>query len=404
MPGRDHFEELDAVDPLRHLRQRFRLPPGLVYLDGNSLGPLPSPVPDAVRRTVEDEWGDDLIASWNQHGWWELPRRIGARIAKLIGVPPSTVVAGDATTISLYKAVFAARRLRPHRDVILTDSGNFPTDLYALGSVADQTGAHLVTVAPEEVEDRIGEDVAVIALTHVDYRTGRRHHLAALTRAARAAGAVSVWDLSHSVGAMDLDLSEADMAIGCGYKYLNGGPGAPSFLYVNERHHHDFLNPIAGWWGHDDPFAMDGSFRPAPGIGRAQVGTQPILSLAALDAALDVFEGVDPAALRRKSELLVNDFIDLVEATLDGFEVVTPREAEMRGSHVSLSHPQASQIMGALIARRVVGDVRPPDLLRFGLAPVYQRHVDVWDGVEAIRLVMEAEEWRRAPSRPGPVT
>lgn len=404
MPGRGHFEGLDAADPLRHLRDLFRLPKGQVYLDGNSLGPLPVHVPEAVRRTVEDEWGRDLIASWNEHGWWDLARRVGDRIAPLLGVPPGTVVAGDSTTVSLYKGVAAARRLRPGRDVILTDSGNFPTDLYALGSVAEQTGADLVVVDPDQVEGRLGDDVAVVALTHVDYRTGRRHPLERMTEAARAAGVVTVWDLSHSVGAMDLDLSGADLAVGCGYKYLNGGPGAPSFFYVNQVHHEDFTNPIAGWWGHRAPFAMEPTFRPARGIGRAQVGTQPILSLVALDAALDVFEGVDPVALRRKSELLVRDFVALAEERLDGFRVVTPPEPDMRGSHVSLAHPEAGGVMAALIERGVVGDVRPPGLLRFGLAPVYQRHVDIWEGVETIRHVMETHEWRRPRDRAGPVT
>lgn len=404
MLGPDHFERLDATDPLGHLRERFRLPTGRVYLDGNSLGPLPFHVPEVVRRTVEDEWGVDLIASWNENGWWDLPRRVGDRIARLIGAPVGTVVAADTTTVSLYKAAAAARRLRADRDVILTDSGNFPTDLYVLGSVADQTGAHLVVVDPTEVEDRLADDVAVVALTHVDYRTGRRHAMDRLHEGAHRVGAVTVWDLSHSVGVMDLDLSDADMAVGCGYKYLNGGPGAPAFLYVNRRHHMDFDNPISGWFGHEEPFAMEPTFRPAHGIERGQTGTQPILSLVALEAALDVFEGVDPAALRRKSEMLVADAVRLVDERLDGFQLVTPRDPEMRGSQLSLTHPEAKGIMAALIARGVVGDLRPPNLLRFGLAPAYQRHMDVWEAVQAMMDVMEEEEWRRVPDRTGPVT
>jgi kynureninase len=404
MLDRSHFEGLDADDPLRHLRSRFSLPSGRVYLDGNSLGPLPAHVHEAVERLVVEEWGMDLIDSWNQNGWWELPRRVGERIARLIGAPPATVIVGDTTSVSLYKAVFGARRLRPDRGVILTDSGNFPTDRYVLASVARQTGSRVETIDPAGVEERLGDDVAVVSLTHVDYRTGRRHGLASVTEAAHRAGAVVVWDLSHSVGAMDVDVSTADMAVGCGYKYLNGGPGAPAFLYVNERHHQDFANPIAGWWGHADPFGMEPTFRPAEGILRAQVGTPPILSLVALDAALDVFEEVDARLLRRKSERLVSAFIRLADELLAGFEVVTPRDPAARGSHVSLAHPRAQGIMSVLKARGVVGDVRPPNLLRFGLAPVYQRYVDVWEGVDTLRQVMEGEGWRQAPDQAGPVT
>ena len=367
MFDRSHFERLDAADPLAHLRQSFTLPDGVIYFDGNSLGPLPSHVPDVVQRTVVEEWGHDLIRSWNDHGWWDLAERVGERIAPLIGAPPGSVVAGDTTTLALYKAVAAARRLRPDRPVILTDTGNFPTDLYVLGSVAEQAGARVVTVPPDQLVERIGADVAVVSVTHVDYRTGRRHSITDIDVAAREAGALVVWDLSHSAGAMDLDLGESDFAVGCGYKYLNGGPGAPAFLYVHPRHQADFHNPIAGWWGHAEPFA-------------------------------------DPRALRVKSEKLVADFIGLVDERLPWFEVVTPRSPEDRGSHVSLAHPEAGRIMAALIDRGVVGDVRPPNLLRFGLAPAYQRHVEVWDAVEAVRGVMENDAWRHAPLHTGPVT
>ena len=404
MFDRSHFERLDAADPLAHLRQSFTLPDSVIYFDGNSIGPLPSHVPDVVQRTVVEEWGHDLIRSWNDHGWWDLAERVGERIAPLIGAPPGSVVAGDTTTLALYKAVAAARRLRPDRPVILTDTGNFPTDLYVLGSVAEQAGARVVTVPPDQLVERIGADVAVVSVTHVDYRTGRRHSITDIDVAAREAGALVVWDLSHSAGAMDLDLGESDFAVGCGYKYLNGGPGAPAFLYVHPRHQADFHNPIAGWWGHAEPFAMEPVYRPAPGAVRTQTGTQSILGLAALGAALDVFDGVDPRALRVKSEKLVADFIGLVDERLPWFEVVTPRSPEDRGSHVSLAHPEAGRIMAALIDRGVVGDVRPPNLLRFGLAPAYQRHVEVWDAVEAVRGVMENDAWRHAPLHTGPVT
>lgn len=404
MLERNYFEALDAADPLATLRDRFELPPGVIYLDGNSLGPLPGHVPAAVERVVRQEWGRDLIRSWNDNDWWTLAQEVGERIAPLIGAPPDSVIAGDTTTVALYKAVGGARRLRPDRQMILTDNGNFPTDLYALGSLAGKMDAGIVAVAPEAVSDTIDESVAVVSLTHVDYRTGRRHDMAAITAAAHAAGAMIVWDLSHSAGAMELDVSQADMAVGCGYKYLNGGPGAPAFVYVRPDHLSAFENPIAGWWGHRDPFAMAARFTPADGIRRLAVGTQPILSMAALHAALEVFEGLDMAEVRTKSEVLVGDFISLVEERLPEFEVVTPRDASGRGSHVSLAHPEASGIMAALIARGVIGDLRPPNLLRFGLAPTYLRHIDIWEAVETLVDIMQEGAWRETKGAAGPVT
>lgn len=399
MLDRSYFEKLDAHDPLARVVSRFRLPGGIVYLDGNSLGPLPANVAGVVAGVVERQWGKDLITSWNGHGWWTLARRVGDRVATLIGAPPGTVVVGDTTTVALYKAASAALGLRPGRSVVLTDSGNFPTDLYTLGSVTRQAGAELVIVDPEDVAERIDDSTAVLAVTHVDYRTGRRHDMARLTERAHGVGAVVVWDLCHSVGAMDLDSTDVDLAVGCGYKYLNGGPGAPAFVYVNAIHHDRFLNPINGWWGHIDPFGMQPEFVPAQGIAGMQVGTQPILSLAALDAALDVFDGVDPKALRAKSELLTESFIRLADQRLPGFEVVTPRDVDHRGSHVSLAHTEAHAIMAALIGEGVIGDVRPPNLLRFGLAPAFQSHVDVWDAIDVLVTVMAEERWRSA--RPG---
>ena len=404
MLTRAQLEALDRADPLAAHRSRFALPAGVVYLDGNSLGPLPAHVPEVLADVVRRQWGTDLITSWNRNEWWTLPGRTADRIACVIGVEPGTVAVGDTTTVALYKAASAARRLRPDRRVILTDSGNFPTDLYVLGSVAEAFAAHLEVVEPEEVEGRIADDVAVLALTHVDYRSGRRHPLGRLTVAAQAAGSLVVWDLAHSAGAMDLDLAEADFAVGCGYKYLNGGPGAPAFIYVHPRHRGNFVNPIAGWWGHVDPFAMRPQFEPAPGIERTQVGTQPIISLAALHAALDVFAGVDTSQLRRKSESLTTTFIRLVDERLEGVEVVTPRDPTARGSHVSLRHPHALAVMTALIERGVVGDVRPPDLLRFGLAPIFQSHAELWDAVEVLRRVLVEEAWREVPRPSGPVT
>lgn len=404
MVDRRHFERLDDEDPLAGLVERFSLPEGIVYLDGNSLGPLPSHVPDAVSRVLAQEWGRDLITSWDVNGWWEMASDVGDMIAPLLGVPSGSVVAGDTTSIALYKAASAACRLRAARSVILTDSGNFPTDLYVLGSVAEQSNARLMTVAPDEVALAVDESVSVVALTHVDYRTGRRHDLAEVTAAAHDAGALVVWDLSHSTGAMDLDLSVADMAVGCGYKYLNGGPGAPAFLYVRGDHTDSLDNPISGWWGHAEPFAMSAEFVPASGIARMQVGTQPIIALAALKAALEVYEGVYPSQLRAKSVLLTDAFIGLVDDLVEEVEVVTPRQAGARGSHVSLAHPHAAQVMSALIAEGVIGDVRPPNLLRFGFAPAFQRYTDVWDAVEKIATVLAGRRWKDRIDSGGTVT
>lgn len=391
MRHRSHFEALDAVDPLAGVRTRFDLPAGLIYLDGNSLGARPAHVPEAVARVVE-EWGADLIGAWDRRGWWTLAERVGERIASLIGAPAGSVLAGDTTTVSLFKAVGGARRMRPDRRVLLTDSGGFPTDLYALGSVAQAEDADVRVVDPEAVEAAIDAEVAAVCLAHVDYRTGRRHDMRVIGERARQAGALTVWDLSHSAGAMDLDVSDADFAVGCGYKYLNGGPGAPAYVYVHPEHLDAFANPIAGWWGHAEPFAMRPDFEPAAGIRRLGVGTQPIISLVALDAALEAFEGIDLREVRAKSEKLVGGFIDLVDECLPGCRVVTPREPSARGSQVSIAHPRASEVMEALVARGVVGDVRPPDLLRFGFAPLYNRHVEVWEAVAAMVEVLQTAE------------
>ncbi|MGA7270225.1 MAG: kynureninase [Acidimicrobiia bacterium] len=391
MLDRSHFEALDEADPLTFLAARFSLPEGLVYLDGNSLGPLPVHVPDVLEDLVLRQWGRDLITSWDGNGWWGLAERVGDKIAPLIGADPGSVIAGDTTTVAVYKAVHAAADMRLHRSTILTDSGNFPTDIYTMGAIASQTDRRLVVVESDQVLSELDETVGVVCLTHVDYRSGRRHDMAGVTEAAHEVGAVVVWDLSHSVGAMDLELGDADMAVGCGYKYLNGGPGAPAFAYVRPDLWDHFVNPLAGWWGHADPFAMRADFEPAPGRRRALVGTQPILSMAALDSALDSFAGVDTALLRAKSELLTTNFIDLVDEMLPEFEVVTPRAVSARGSQVSLAHDRAPAIMSALIDRGVIGDVRPPNLLRFGFGPAFQHHVDVWDAVHELRRVMDED-------------
>jgi kynureninase len=388
MIDRDVCLRLDAADPLTYLRERFTLPPGVIYLDGNSLGALPKHVPGRMQEAVTNEWGRDLIRSWNLHGWVDLPHRVGDRIADLIGAPQGSVIACDSTTVNLFKAVSAALRMT-ERTVVLSDSGNFPTDLYAMSGIGD-----LRVVDADAVLDSIGTDVAVVALTHVGYATGRMHDMAAVTSAAQAAGALVVWDLAHSAGAMDVDIGTADFAVGCGYKYLNGGPGAPAFLYVREDHLPNFQNPISGWFGHAAPFDFDLEFTPADGIARALVGTPHVLSMVALDAALEVFEGVDMGTVRARSESLTGTFIELVEQANLSLRLVSPRSPSERGSQVCLAHPDGYAIVQALIERGVVGDFRAPDIVRFGFAPLYVRHVDVYDAVEVLADVISSGEYR----------
>ncbi len=393
---------LDASDPLARFGERFSLPAGVIYLDGNSLGPLPRATSARLARVMEVEWGQSLIRSWNEHGWLDLPRRVAVKIAPLIGAGEHEVMVADSTSVNLYKLLSAALELRPGRSVILSSPRNFPSDLYLMQGLARRLGGCELRLAEDPVA-ALDETIAVLALTHVDFRSGELFDLPAVTAAAHAAGALALWDLAHTAGAVPVDLNAAgaDLAVGCGYKYLNGGPGAPAFLYVAERHQEQAMSPLAGWLGHAEPFAFDTAYRPAPGIGRFLCGTPPILSLAALDAGLDTFEGVDPAALRAKSMALGDLFVHLIEERCAGlgFAVVSPRDAARRGSQVSLAHPEGYAIVQALIARNVIGDFRTPDVLRFGLAPLYLRYTDVWDAVEALRLVMEGREWERAEHR-----
>ncbi|WP_366658294.1 kynureninase [Fodinicurvata sp. EGI_FJ10296] len=387
----------DSDDPLAPYRERFDLPEGVIYLDGNSLGPLPRGVSDRVAATVADQWGTSLIRGWNDHAWMDLPTTVGDKIARLIGAPAGSVVAGDSTSINVFKALSAALRLRPGRTTILSDTGNFPTDLYVAQELAALLGSgyQLETVTPDAVESRIDADVAVVMLTEVDYRTGRRHDMKALTRAAHAAGALIIWDLAHSAGAFPVHLQDcgADFAVGCGYKYLNGGPGALAFLFVAPEHQAHLRPAIAGWMGHDAPFAFDPDYRPAPDIRRMQVGTPPILAMAALDAALDVFADVDMEAVRRKSVALCNLFIDEVERRCPQLELVTPREADRRGSQVSFRTPEGYAMMQALIAHGVIGDFRAPDIMRFGFTPLYLRYHDVIAAAEMLERVVNERLW-----------
>ena len=396
---REDCEALDRADPLARKRDAFVIPEGLVYLDGNSLGMMPRHVPERLAEVAERQWGRDLVSSWNLHGWVDMPRRVGDRLSRLIGAPSGSVIAGDTISVNLFKLLGAAAKISPGRRVILSDSGNFPSDLYVAQGFRDllDDGYVLKVVAPEEVADAIDETVLVSLLTEVDYRTARRHDMAAVTAVAHAKGALTMWDLAHSAGAIPVDLAGAgaDFAVGCSYKYLNGGPGAPAFLYVRPDLQNQVQPPLAGWFGHESPFAFDLTYRPAPGIIRNQCGTQPILALAALDAALDVWDDVDLETLRAKSVALCGTFIDLVEQRCGRFGVslAGPREMARRGSHVSLHHPEGYAVMQALIASGVVGDFRAPDMMRFGFTPLYTRFTDVWDAVEALTRILDTRRW-----------
>lgn len=398
---RTDAEALDRADPLAHLRNRFDLPDGLIYLDGNSLGPLPRGVAERVGRLVGAEWRDDLITSWNAHGWYDLPVSVGAKLAPLLGAEPGAVTIGDSTSVTLFKLLVAGARLRPDRRVVVTEPGNFPTDSYVIDGVARLLGltVRCWDASSQPLADVLDDDVAVVSLCHVDYRRGRMHDGAAVTRAVHDAGAVVLWDLCHSAGAVTVDLTGwgADLAAGCGYKYLNGGPGAPAFGYVAPRWLDVVEQPITGWFGHAAPFALEPGYRPADGVRRLLSGTTPVIGAAVLDTALDAFDGVAMAGVRRKSLALTDLFLELASERLAtyGVEAEVPRDHAARGSQLCLRLPEAYGFVQALIARRVVGDFREPDLARFGVAPLYIRFTDVYDAVEHMAAVLAADEHRR---------
>jgi len=403
--SRGDLAKLDAADPLAAARESFLLPDGVIYLDGNSLGALPRATPDRLTDAAIAQWGRDLIKSWNVHGWIDLPRRVGDKIARLIGAGPGEVVVADSTSVNLFKALAAALRLNPGRTVIVSEQDNFPTDLYiAQGLTALLGNRHeLRLVQAHEIPSAIDGDTAVVMLTHVNYRSGAMHDMAAVTRMAQAKGALMLWDLAHSAGAVPVDLEGcgADFAVGCGYKYLNGGPGAPAFIWVAGAHQEKFEQPLSGWLGHAAPFAFESGYRPAAGIARYICGTPPVLSMVALEAGIDLMLGFDIAALRRKSVALTDTFIQLVEQECGGFglKLLSPRDASRRGSQVSLRHAEAYPIMQALIAHGVIGDVRAPDILRFGFAPLYIRFTDLWDAVAALKDILSAGSWDRPEFR-----
>jgi kynureninase len=411
---REDLAALDAGDPLAPLREQFDLPDGTIYLDGNSLGALPKATAARLQQAVTGEWGHGLIRSWNGAGWIDLPRRVGDKIARLVGAAPGELVAADSTSINLYKVLAAAlaiqRRELPQRRVIVSERSNFPTDLYIAQSLAQQQGCELRLLQTDEIPGAIDSHTAVLLLTHVNYRTGRMHDMAALTRRAHAAGALAIWDLAHSAGAVPVDLNgaAADFAIGCGYKYLNGGPGAPAFVWAHARHADRLDQPLTGWMGHAQPFTFSPHYEPARGITRFLCGTPAVLSMVSLECGVDSVLAAEPlgglGALRAKSLAMTRHFADLVESRCagHGLDLVSPREDARRGSQVCLARAEGSHaIVQALIARGVIGDFRAgdaqmPDILRFGFTPLYLRYVDLWDAVEQLRAVLEHGEWRDA--------
>ncbi len=391
---------LDAADPLARRRDAFLLPEGVIYLDGNSLGPLPKGVPERVAQAVRAEWGESLIRGWNLHGWMDLPEKVGDRIGRLIGAAPGSVVACDSTSINVFKLLAAALRMRPDRSVILSDEGNFPTDLYMAEGLVELIGRGALRLVPRDrIDSAITPDVAVVMLTEVDYRTGHKLDMAAVTARAHAAGAVMLWDLAHSAGAFPVDLaaSDAEFAVGCGYKYLNGGPGAPAFLYVRPDLADAVRPALSGWLGHAAPFAFDPAYRPAPGVARLRVGTPAVLSLIAMDAALDVFDDVDMALVRTKSLALSELFVAEVArlARTEDLWLASPDDPDARGSQVSFRCPHGYAVMQALIAEGVIGDFRAPDLMRFGFAPLYLRFADVAEAARRLADILRHRRWDR---------
>ena len=392
----DQARQLDSADPLAFARTRFQLPEGRIYLDGNSLGALPAATPASLLDTAERQWGMDLIASWNQHDWIDWPTRMAAKLAPIVGAKPSELLIADSTSVCLFKLLAAAARARPGRKTILSQEANFPTDLYVAQGLCEMLDLNLRAVRADEVMNAIDEDTAAVSLTHVDYRSAAIYDMPLVSEAAHDAGALTIWDLSHSAGAIELDLdgSGCDLAVGCGYKYLNGGPGAPAFIYVAEQLQDDLRNPIQGWMGHQDPFAFEDDYRPVEGISRFLTGTPSILAMAALDAGISTFDGISMSDAQEKSRKLSQLFITEVEERC-GKEVrlASPREPALRGSHVVFSHKDGYSVMQALIARGVIGDFRAPDLMRFGFTPLYNSFAEIVAAAEILEHVLKTKEW-----------
>ncbi len=393
---RDEARALDAADPLAFARERFRLPPGIIYLDGNSLGALPAATSERLAEVAELQWGTDLIASWNKHDWVGAPRRVAAGLAAIVGAAPDELLIADSTSVTLFKLLATAVRARPGRPVLLTEEGNFPTDLYVAHGLARLVpGLRVKAVPRSEIAQALDGEVAVLFLTHVDYKSAARHDMAALNAAAHEAGALTLWDLSHSAGAVALDIAAdgCDLALGCGYKYLNGGPGAPAFLFVARALQPMLDNVLSGWFGHAKPFDFAIEYAPAPDIRRFLTGTPSILALAALEAGIATFDGVAMADLEAKARRLSDLFVTKVEARCPSLTLASPRDATARGSHVVFAHPQGYAIMQALIDRGVIGDFRAPDLIRFGFAPLYNRYEEVWRAADAFADILDSGAW-----------
>ena len=391
------IEQRDRDDPVAHLRQLFSIPDGIIYLDGNSLGALPKNVSAVLANAVEEQWGKSLIKGWNCHGWIDLPGKVGNRIAKLVGADEGTLICADSTSLNVFKVLATAIKMRPDRKVILSDTGNFPTDLYMAQGLKELTGGgvELRLVAPEEVESALDETVAVMMLTEVDYRTGRKHHMKALTEKAHSVGALAMWDLCHSAGAFPVHLKEAkaDFAVGCSYKYLNGGPGAPAFVYVAPQHQIHLSNPLTGWMGHEAPFAFDLGYTPSANTDQMRVGTPQVLAMTALDASLDVFDEVSLEALQAKSIELSELFISEIKRSCPTLELASPADPLKRGSQVSYRHEQGYAVMQALIDRGVIGDFRAPDIIRFGFAPLYLSFAEVFKAAEILEEIIASGLW-----------
>jgi kynureninase len=395
----DEVRALDAADPLRRFRDRFFIPKGIIYLDGNSLGVLPKATIERQREVVEQEWGTSLIRSWNDHGWIDAPQRIGAKIARLIGAKPHEVIVTDSVTVNLFKLITAAAALSPDRHLLLSEAGNFHTDLHvASGAIEAVPNMRLEILSRRLVEDGIGPDTNLLLLTHVHYKSGARFDMAAITARAKEAGARTIWDLSHSAGAVPLRLNEdgADLAVGCGYKYLNGGPGAPAFIYVAEHLQERLVPLLRGWMGHAAPFAFTDEYEPAPGISRFLAGTPPILSMSALESGIDSFDGAEMKALWAKSAALFDFFARLVEERCGGhgLECISPLDPARRGSHISYRHEHAFEICQALIEAEVIGDFRSPDVVRFGITPLYLSYEDIWTAVDRLAQILSSGSWR----------
>jgi kynureninase len=395
-PTLEQVRALDEADPIRRFRDRFVLPDGVIYLDGNSLGALPKAAIARQQAMVEEEWGSELIRSWNTRGWIDAPQRIGAKIAALIGAKPNEVIVADSTSVNLFKLIVAAAALTPERRQLLSEAGNFHTDLHIASGAAELSRLRLDVVERDGIEAAIGPDTNLLLLTHVHFKAGLRFDMAEITARAKAAGALTLWDLSHSAGAVPLDLNGAgaELAVGCGYKYLNGGPGAPAFLYVAEHLQERLMPPLRGWMGHAEPFAFTDDYRPAPGIARFLVGTPPMLSLAALESGVESFEGADMGALWAKSVALFDLFADLVQAHCPELACISPSDPERRGSHISFRHRHAFELCQALIADGVIGDFRAPDVVRFGLTPLYLGFADIWTAAERMRAILDSGRWR----------